>query len=176
MMDGADTTATVLADAATLQARIDELRDAVTKIEADLEFDDDRFPEWRPRAISALAHKRRQLYDAERELRRATRKLPGTADIVAAKAAKNQSKAATKLMIVAGQEAAAERRRKDRLELAARMSFSLAFQRAAQTALAPDVYSALLEAAAKLVSHVEKNEVKIAQRENGADMHPGDPQ
>lgn len=152
-------------DPVTLQAEIDELRGAVAKIEADLEFDDGRPPEWRTRAISALAHKRRQLYDAERALRRATRNMPGDADLVAAKTAKSQSKAATKLVIAAGAEAAAEKRRKDRLELAARMSFSLAFQRAAKAVLAPEVYASLLDAAAIAVGHVEKEEVKIGQRE-----------
>lgn len=161
-------------DPEALHAEIVELRAAITKIEADLEFDDSRSPEWRVRAISALAHKRRQLYDAERALRRATRNMPGTAEVVAAKTAKSQSKAATKLVIAAGAEAAAEKRRKDRLELAARMSFSIAFQRAAKEALAPDVFAGLLEAAAKIVSHVEKQEAKLGRIECGANMPAGD--
>ncbi len=104
MMNMTETTAATPTDPVTMQAEIDELRDAIAKIEADLEFDDDRLPDWRTRAISALAHKRRQLYEAERNLRRATRKLPGTADIVAAKTAKNQSRAATKLVMAANVE------------------------------------------------------------------------
>ena len=156
-------------DMATLQTTIDELKDAVAKIEADLEFDDERHPDWRPRAISALAHKRRQLADAEREMRRATRKLPGPADLIAAKTAKNQSRAATKLVMAANVEIAAEKRRKERLDLAARMSFSLAFQRAAKASLAPEVYASLLDAAAKAIGHVEKQEINIGRHDGSVE-------
>lgn len=170
MLTTSDTTAPTPLNPAAMQAEIDELRAAITKIEADLEFDDDRPPEWRPRAISALAHKRRQLADAERELRRATRKLPGPADLIAAKTAKNQSRAATKLVMAANVEIAAEKRRKERLDLAARMSFSLAFQRAAKSSLAPEVYASLLDAAARAIGHVERQEIHLGQRESGADQ------
>lgn len=170
MMTTSDTTAPTLLDPTALPAEIDELRDAIAKIEADLEFDDDRLPDWRTRAISALAHKRRQLYEAERNLRRATRKLPAPADLIAAKIAKNQSRAATKLVMAANVEIAAEKRRKERLDLAARMSFSLAFQRAAKSSLAPDVYASLLDATARAIGHVERQEIHLGQRESGADQ------
>ena len=169
-----DTPAPDPVDPEALHAEIVELRAAITKIEADLEFDDTKPPEWRVRAISALAHKRRRLQDAERDLRRATRKMSGTADVVAAVAAKSQSKAATKLLIASRVDAEAEKRRMDRLNLAARMSFSMAFQRAAKEALPPDVFSGLLEAAAKIVSHVEKQEAKLGRIECGANMPAGD--
>lgn len=152
---------------ARARAEVDRLRQECLTIETQLEFDDDtRDPTWRPRAIDALAHRRRDLKEAERQLRRAIGHHATEADQVAAATAKAEAKLAGRVNHAAAAMAAAERRRKERLDLAARLSFALAFQRCARQQLDPAIYAAVLDAAAQEVATPEAEEAAIAQRED----------